>query len=358
MIPILEWSDCLFLVMFFACYSAFTMRGFSVAFIQRGFAHTHALTHAPLDAAAQRLTAPKDLPPCRSDTGLSHRPPVELAWLSEKPLVAVVRRMVHVTVSSTFCLSWMDGTVHPIARWPALSAMWVSPPSNFISRYMVCLGALICALSQVSHRHLSDGLRQRSLIGCGYYANGLLHALSYTGLAGLAVVGACNQDEDWAVHTVGACLFFGLHVIYFGLDALWSASHAPRRTNALAAAAWTIAAGAAGGILARTTGAHLSFEELGMGQWLGIGLWDLLDMCEWACLGAFTVLLKTSTDAFDGQPSVHLALLGPGPALYPATCHGAARLTATDTATGSAGGPRKDPPLASPLLQGDVGNQV
>lgn len=382
MVPILEWSDCLFLVLFFAFYSAVTMRGFSVAYIQHGFVRRHALAHTPPDGAALRLTPPAETP--RTPRGLSaeagrrpsadapqdvhasgaglHAPgysPVELAWLTEKRLVAVVRRMVHGTVSCTFCLSWMDGTVQPLARWPALSDMWVSPPSNMISRYMVCLGALVCALSQVSHRHLSDGLRERTLIGCGYYANGLLHALSYTGLAGLAIVGACNLDENFVLHSVGACLFFGLHVVYFGLDALWSAQHARRSTTALAAAAWLVAAGAGGGLLARATGARLSSEALGVGPWVGVGPWDILDMCEWACLGAFTVLLKTSTDAFDGQPTVHLALLGPaGPAPSPATWHGVTRPTATATASSSPSGLCKDPPLASPLLRGDVGDQV
>mmetsp|Transcript_5134 Transcript_5134/g.7524 ORF Transcript_5134/g.7524 Transcript_5134/m.7524 type:complete len:96 (+) Transcript_5134:2-289(+) len=52
-----------------------------------------------------------------------------------------------------------------------------------------------------------------------------------------------------------------------------------------------------------------------------MGPLDLVNMCEWACLGAFTVLLKTSTDAFDGQPRVHIALLGPTHLLVPRSPH-------------------------------------
>jgi len=68
--------------------------------------------------------------------------------------------------------------------------MWVSPPSNIISRYMVCLGALLAAASQLSHLLLSNVARARTLRGYGLYLNALLHAISLAGLFGLAVVGA------------------------------------------------------------------------------------------------------------------------------------------------------------------------
>jgi len=59
--------------------------------------------------------------------------------------------------------------------------------------------------------------------------------------------------------------------------------------------------------LTQAVGADLSFVS----RTLGIGLNDVIPLCEWASLGAFTILLQTSTDAFDSEPRVHLALLGP-----------------------------------------------
>jgi len=302
-VPILEWCDCLFLLAFFTIYSTITMCGFRVAYVRQQL-----VTQDP-DASDNIISA------TGRDELLMRSPTTELAWLAEKPLVAVVQRMVHMTVATTFCFSWIDGTVHPMFRWPALSDMWVSPPSNIISRFMVCLGALVCGLSQVSHAYLSDSVRQRCLLGYGYRLNSLLHSLSYTGLAGLAIVGACNLDENLALHTVGSSLFFGMHILYFGLDALWSAPHARRHTTALAITAWLLSVLAGAGLFARAAGVDQSLRSVHMGPL------DLVNMCEWACLGAFTVLLKTSTDAFDGQPRVHIALLGPTHLLVPRSPH-------------------------------------
>jgi hypothetical protein len=171
-VPLLEWSDAAALILFFPMYAAACCPDFSFGYLR---------SHGPL---------PFCQGPLPSLSGPAASTPSPLASWSEKGLVRIVQRMVAVTVSTTFLLSWADGTIHPRSAWPTLCDMWVSPPSNIISRYMVCLGGLLAAASQLSHLLLSNVARARTLRGFGLYLNALLHAISLAGLFGLAVVGA------------------------------------------------------------------------------------------------------------------------------------------------------------------------
>jgi len=181
LIPMMEWTDALFLIAFFSGYSALTMAGYAVAYVRQALplqqqppsqtsleapparyrvssaeqAATVGLTplsQTSLEAppARYRVTSAEqaatvgvaplshtslEAPPARYGVSSAEKPStssekpsailvtpstasenpsaisVELAWLAEKPLVLVVRRLVHLTVSTTFLLSWLDGTV-------------------------------------------------------------------------------------------------------------------------------------------------------------------------------------------------------------------------------------------------------
>ncbi len=217
LLAIFEWSDTFALMIFFAIFASEHTQDLALAYVRA----------APKSAPGRATT--KEVPAALS---ASTAPFTELSSFSARELMYITLVMNFACVGLTFVLSTLDGTIHPRDSWPALSDMWISTPSNMISRYMVCLGSLICFLTQIGHFFHTNPLRGATR------ANLALHCLSWIGLAGLMIVGACNEDENPRFHQVGAAIFFSCHCLYFVLDAWWSPLMRPTRlTVAVAAAA-------------------------------------------------------------------------------------------------------------------------
>jgi len=76
-------------------------------------------------------------------------PPDPLVYAMHHTILAIAKSCKGQSSDVRIFSSVTCSQIHPFIDWPMLSAMWVSPPSNILSRYFVCLGALLCALSQV-----------------------------------------------------------------------------------------------------------------------------------------------------------------------------------------------------------------
>ena len=87
------------------------------------------------------------------------------------------------------------------AEWPMISDLWVVKPSDMLSRYLVCLGAALLALSHCGHHVAAQPYRRpratRLGLACGLLSTG-----------GLMLVGVCNERETGWLHSLGAVTFF------------------------------------------------------------------------------------------------------------------------------------------------------
>jgi len=82
-----------------------------------------------------------------------------------------------------------------------ISDLWVVKPSDMLSRYLVCLGAALLALSHCGHHVAAQPYRRpratRLGLACGLLSTG-----------GLMLVGVCNERETGWLHSLGAVTFF------------------------------------------------------------------------------------------------------------------------------------------------------
>ena len=224
---------------------------------------------------------------------------VLISW-SGRTLATLTIIMNIFTIASTFVLSTSDGTIHPWQSWPAMSDMWVSPPSNMISRYMVCLGSVVAFITQVAHYFVTSPYRAQML-------NLSLHSMTWVGLVGLMFVGACNEDEDPTVHDAGASAFFTLHCGYFVLDAMWSPSASNSKVETLKKSLQLF-----GLLLVLLSWWMVLKPMLGdpKGHWLGptqVGDHSVLHLLEWAVWAGFLFSLRSSMRELPGAGEVRLA---------------------------------------------------
>jgi len=127
----------------------------------------------------------------------------ELASISAARLSEVTSALAVSTIAVTFGINVSEGTIHPRVEWPMISDLWVAKPSNMLSRYCVCLGGLLVALSVTTHyvavspRRAAHptSLRAGTLAGV-------------VGAVGLSCVGAINEHEDFPLHILVAATFF------------------------------------------------------------------------------------------------------------------------------------------------------
>ena len=165
------------------------------------------------------------------------------------------------TIAATFAIALGEHTISPVHQWPYISDLWVSKPSNMISRYTVCLTGALVVLTQLGHYAAVQPSRKRHAT-----TSLVAHAASLVSGFALMGVGMCNEKETAAVHYACAAAFFGTVVVWMLLDLASSVNHwaGPSRAAGVIAASLTIAAKIAqAGLSAKPYLSHPPYAPVG-----------------------------------------------------------------------------------------------
>lgn len=199
-------------------------------------------------------------------------------------------------------------TARPRPPRPMISDLWWSRPGDMISRYAVCLCAMLLALTQLGHYvavRASAGGRRRTA---------LAHALSLLAAAGIFGVGCINEKENLFLHSACAWTFFGGFIAYMLVDLASSAGRwvGPRRAAAVGAAAVVVACKLAQWRHVRARGGSLydgaQPSSMAYAEWLAFG----------GILAYF--VLSTHTEACEATHLAFYQLRASAPPVAPAGC--------------------------------------